>query len=226
MMDHAWVWSLAALAGGYLIGSTPFAYLLGRAKGVDIRTVGSGNVGATNLGRAVGRRWGYLCFALDVAKGLVPVLAVGLALGSAGRVPSPAQQAVWLAAGLGTILGHVLTFWLGFRGGKGVATSLGVVLGMYPYLTWAGLAALGVWIVVVWASRYVSLASLAAAASFLPWMALFHGADLAALWPMVTFAGAMVVLIVLKHRSNIRRLLDGTENKVTRRSRPKPAAQS
>ncbi len=209
----------------YMIGSTPFGVMLARAHGVDLRKVGSGNVGATNVGRALGRRWGYLCFALDVAKGSAPAFAAGLLVRPESGEPGLLQQAGWLAAGFGAIAGHVLPFWLRFRGGKGVATSLGVVVGMYPYFAWAGLAALGVWIAVTLTSRYVSLGSIVAAAAFVPLLAAFNYGRMARIWPLAAFAGAMVALIILRHRSNISRLLAGRENKIGARRAP-PAAQA
>jgi glycerol-3-phosphate acyltransferase PlsY len=202
---------------GYLAGSIPFAFLLARGRGVDLRQVGSGNIGATNLGRALGARWGYLCFVLDVAKGALPVLAGGWWVGAFADVsapPAPLPQLAWVLAGLGAILGHVLPVWLGFRGGKGVATSLGAVLAYYPYFTFPGLIALGVWVLVTLASRYVSLGSIAAAAAFLPAMALLNAGRMDELLVLAVFASAMVVLIVLRHRSNIVRLVQGREHRI------------
>ncbi|MCY2931142.1 MAG: glycerol-3-phosphate 1-O-acyltransferase PlsY [Planctomycetota bacterium] len=210
---------LTLLTGGYLIGSIPFGAILARLKGVDLRASGSGNVGATNVGRVLGPNWGLLCFVLDAAKGFAPVLATGLVLRGreAQAVLSPGAQALWIAAALGCILGHVFSVWLRFRGGKGVATSLGVVMGIYPYFTWAGLAAFALWIAVTWTSRYVSLGSVVAAGAFVPVAAglgyLLVGPDVAGLWPLGMFAAAMVALILIRHRTNIRRLLAGTENK-------------
>lgn len=208
----------------YVIAATPFGVLLGRLKGVDIRKVGSGNIGSTNVGRVLGRRWGYLCFALDVSKGLLPVLAAGLLLGTvqapsqvAANPPSLLAQGSWLAVACAAILGHVLPFWLKFRGGKGVATALGVVVGFFPYFTFAGLTAFGIWIVVTLISRYVSLGSIVAAVLFVPLLVVYSwrfGWPLDGLWPLGAFAAAMVALIIVRHRSNIRRLLDGTENKI------------
>ena len=219
MTDDPWL--LAGFFGlaGYAIGSTPFGALIASAHGKDLRRSGSGNVGATNVGRVVGRGWGYLCFALDAAKGLAPSLVAGAVLNAWDGTPTAPEQAAWLAAGCGTILGHVFSFWLRFRGGKGVATSLGVVLGVYPYFTFVGLVALGLWVAVTLIGRMVSLGSIVAAVAFVP---LFAGLgwllqwDLAALWPLMIFAGAMAGLILFRHRANIRRLLAGTENRIGR----------
>ena len=202
----------------YVIGSTPFGVIIARAHGLDLRQAGSGNVGATNVGRIVGQKWGYICFVLDVLKGFGPVLLAGLFLRESGdEVISAYKQAAWLAVAFGAISGHVFSFWLKFRGGKGVATSLGVLVGFWPYFTWAGLAALGIWVVVVFIWRYVSLASIIAAGAF---PLLFIGAcllfdwSIGQLWPLLTFAAAMAGLVILRHQSNIARLLKRTENRI------------
>jgi len=217
VIEHPVILFVVFPLAAYVVGATPFGVIIARAHGVDLRRVGSGNVGATNVARVIGRRWGYLCFALDWAKGFAPVLAVGILLGATGRTPAKMHQAVWLAVGCGTILGHVFSFWLKFRGGKGVATSLGVVIGVFPYFTWAGLAALALWILVTLTSRYISLGSIVAAAAFLPLFAGFSfalGWPPADLWPLMAFAAAMAALIILRHRSNISRLMAGTESKI------------
>ena len=197
----------------YVIGSTPSGVIIASARGIDLRKSGSGNVGATNVGRVLGKGWGYLCFALDVAKGLLPVLAAGIILKPDQGHPEIFKQAAWLLVGCGAILGHVFSFWLGFRGGKGVATALGVVVGIYPYFTYAGLIAFGGWIVITLISRYVSLGSIVAAILFVPLIfVLNHPAS--SIWPMIIFASAMSALIIVRHRTNILRLLAGTENKI------------
>ena len=216
MIDNPLILLVALPLAAYAVGSTPVGVILARAHGVDLRKVGSGNVGATNCGRALGRKWGYLCFVLDVAKGLVPVLAMGVLVRPAEGVPTLLHQAAWLLVGCGAIAGHVFSFWLRFRGGKGVATALGVVVGVWPYFTLAGLIALGAWVVVTLASRYVSLGSIVAAVVFLPAFAALNWSRVAGLWPMAAFAVAMVALIVVRHRSNIVRLVKGTENKIGR----------
>jgi glycerol-3-phosphate acyltransferase PlsY len=200
----------------YLVASTPVGVLIAAAKGVNLRQHGSGNVGATNVGRVVGRKWGYVCFLLDVAKGLLPVLAAGLYVRGDG-VLTGAEQAAWLLTALGAVLGHVLSFWLGFRGGKGVATSLGVVLGFWPYFTVPGLAAFAVWILVTLRWRYVSLGSVVAALAFPVFFAvavLVRGWPLMQMLPFAALALAVAALIVIRHRSNVRRLLAHTENKI------------
>ena len=122
---------------------------------------------------------------------------------------------MWLSVGLGAILGHVFSFWLKFKGGKGVATAMGVVVGVYPFLTYAGLAALAIWIAVTLISRYVSLGSVTAAIAFLPLFVVLNWPPWD-LWPLGTFAALMVGLILVRHRGNISRLLKGTENRIGR----------
>jgi glycerol-3-phosphate acyltransferase PlsY len=224
MIENPYILLIAFPLMAYFIGATPFGPIIARFHGVDLRKHGSGNVGATNVGRTLGRRWGMLCFGLDVLKGLVPVLLVRL-LGPEvidGSAPLLVSQLAWLVVGFGAILGHVMSFWLGFKGGKGVATSLGVVLGVFPYFTFAGVAAFGVWIAVVLATRYVSLASIVAAMAFvlmfavINWFAL--GLTPKDLWPLGSFASAMAILIIYLHRGNIRRLIAGSESKINIRS--------
>lgn len=221
MPDNPYVAFVLLPLAAYVVGATPFGFLIAKAKGVDLRKAGSGNVGATNVGRTLGRRWGLLAFALDLLKGLVPVLAAGAVLEAwgqgPGEVPAPAVQAAWLATGAAAVVGHVLTFWLKFRGGKGVATSLGVVLGVWPYFTLPALAAFALWIAVTLVSRYVSLGSIIAALAFVPMVVAFNRQQVTQLWPMLIFAGVIVVLILIRHRTNVKRLLHGNENRIGRK---------
>jgi len=208
-----------AIVAAYLLGSVPFAFLIARAHGRDLRTIGSGNIGATNLARAVGRKWGYFCFALDVLKGLAPVAIVGAIGGVSGN---PLFLSLWLLVGIAAILGHVFPVYLRFKGGKGVATSFGVALGLWPYFTLCALVALAVWIAVVLIWHYVSLASISAAVAFPIVLALgiltvpdWHSASL---WPLIVAAIVIPILVIVRHRENIRRLAAGTESKVRSRT--------
>lgn len=219
-MDWNWIiWIVA----GYIAGSVPFGLLIGLARGVDVRKSGSGNLGTTNVGRVLGRKWGILCFVLDVLKGALPVVGAGVALGYLGRDPLPHLDAwKWLAVAAAAVLGHVFPVWLKFRGGKGVATSLGVLLGFWPVLTLPGIAAAATWIVVVLLWRYVSLASIAAAISLLIYLIAFgllRGSTMENLSPFLIVATFLVLLVIVRHRSNIGRLLAGTENKIGKKDK-------
>lgn len=212
-------WPLLVLAA-YLVGSIPFGLLIGRARGVDIRTAGSGNIGATNVGRVLGTRFGILCFVLDVLKGAVPVAVAGLVQGTFGRTGGDVGATDlwwWFAVAAATVLGHLFPIYLRLRGGKGVATSLGALLATWPHLTLPVLAALGVWIAVVRTTKYVSLASVAAGLALpllhLVLAAAVRGEALATVVarPPFLLAAALAVLVVVRHRSNLSRLRAGTE---------------
>jgi glycerol-3-phosphate acyltransferase PlsY len=219
-MEYPLILLLVFPLAAYVIGATPSGVIIARTRGINLRKVGSGSVGATNVARALGRPWGYLCFLMDLGKGFAPVLLAGFLIHTHDDTPTVLQQGLLLGTGFGAIAGHVFSFWLRFRGGKGVATALGVVLGIYPYFTLAGLAALGVWIVVTLASRYVSLGSIAAAVTFFPLFVAFNWWRACEVWALGAFAAAMAVLIIIRHRTNIRRLLKGTENKIGRKRAP------
>src|SRR5438309_1935573 len=148
---------LLTFVGAYLVGAVPFGYLVAKARGVDIIKQGSGNIGATNVGRVLGKRFGILVFVLDFLKGAVPVLAAPWLANLVGPVAS--RDAMRVAAGLAAFLGHIFPVFLGFRGGKGVATGSGVVAVLLP---WPALGTALAWITVLCAYRYVSLASLVA----------------------------------------------------------------
>ena len=204
------------IAGSYLLGSVPFGLIIARVHGKDLRAIGSGNIGATNLSRALGRKWAYFCFLLDVLKGLVPMLAAGAIIET--NNPTPALLSLWLAAGCAAILGHIFSIYLKFKGGKGVATSFGVALGLWPYYSICAAAAMAVWVVFVLIWRYISLASIVAAVSFPLTLAaaiiLNPNWHLAQLWPLFTAAVAIPVMVIARHRENIKRIIAGTESKV------------
>jgi len=198
--------AVTALAAGYVVGGIPFGYLIARARGIDIRTVGSGNVGATNVGRALGRGWGFLALAFDIAKGYLPVAFAAPEIASFFGASS-AEYAL-SAMGLGAIMGHVFTPWLGFRGGKGVATSIGVFAALLEF--WIALP-LVVYLLVRKLTGYVSAGSLSLAA-LLPAAAVIHNwGSLGEKWPTLAFACFAATLIVLRHRANIARLARGEE---------------
>lgn len=205
-----WAWVIGLWLAAYLVGAIPFGYLVARMRGVDIFREGSGNIGATNVGRVLGKKFGALVLLLDVAKGAGPVLAA-LAL-----KPTLTDAPYWaftgwleVGAGMATILGHIFPVYLRFRGGKGVATGAGVVVVLFPLET---LGAFLAWVLVLLASRYVSLASIVAAIvlSALHGMLAAGGKEQAPLL-FCFFASA---LVIIRHYSNIGRLLRGTENQV------------
>jgi glycerol-3-phosphate acyltransferase PlsY len=198
--------------GAYLLGSIPFGLLIGFALGVDIRKTGSGNIGATNLSRAAGRKWGITAFVLDFAKGLIPVLvARWLAAEHGAGFAWSESGGIAFAAGLAAIVGHVFPVYLAFRGGKGVATTFGVMAG----LAWAStLAAGAVWAVLYLVTRTVSIGSMGAAVALpIAVACLERGRSGNELVAIEVFAAAMGLLILLRHRSNLLRLLRGEEHK-------------
>ena len=207
----------------YLIGSVPFGLIVGRAHGIDVRTAGSGNIGATNVGRLLGRRYFFLVFFLDLLKSFVPMCVASAVV---ARLPEAQRDRtvylLWLLVGFAAVVGHMFSVFLRFKGGKGVATSAGMMLGLVPYYALPGLLAVAVFIVVFFIWRYVSLGSMAAACAF-PLLFLLLGR--ARGWPvfgsqlpLTVFACVIAVLIVYKHRSNIARLMAGTENKFAKRN--------
>lgn len=192
----------------YLLGSIPSGYLIVRAKeGADVRTTGSGGTGATNVSRRAGKAAGILTLALDAAKGAAAVLLARLYL------TDGLGFNWWVAVvALAVVAGHIFPVWLNFRGGKGVATGLGVFLSIAPF---AVACAAAVFLAVVWATRYVSLGSILAVAAFPLFVWLLRGysyasANLAPVMAVALIGGAMIIFM---HRANISRLLRGTENK-------------
>ena len=200
----------------YFIGSVSFALLIAKAHGIDLRAIGSGNLGATNLARGCGKKWAYICFALDVLKGFIPVLAAKLLI--IPDRPSAANLSVWLLVGAAAILGHIFPFYLKFKGGKGVATSFGVVLGIWPYFTVPGLIAFALWAFIVLTWKYISLGSVIAAAVFPVLMIILtiflKNWQFDNLWPLILASIFLCSLVIFLHRGNVKRLLEGTENKI------------
>ena len=197
------------LAAAYVVGATPFGYMAGKMKGIDIRDHGSGNIGATNVIRVLGKKIGIPVFILDVLKGLLPVLVTYWV----GR-----DQYCQIAAAMGAVLGHNYTFYLGYKGGKGIATSAGALFG----LVWLpALIAVITWIITFYATRFVAVASIAAAV-ILPIATVWQ----TGLSPYFYFTVALAILAIWRHRSNIQRLRAGTENRFTRRSKVAPAPEA
>ena len=191
---------LAAVACGYLVGSVPFAYLLAQRRGIDLRRVGSGNVGATNVLRTSGAREAVIAMCLDASKGaLAVVIARTLTTGPATPV----------AAGLAAVIGHIYPAWLGFRGGKGVATAAGVFAVVAPL---ALAIASAVFVLAVWATRYISVGSIAGA------IALAVSAAAGEVPGAVAVGATIAALIIVhRHRGNLARLVSGTERRVGQR---------
>ena len=191
------------IAGAYLIGGIPFGYLIGRMRGVDVRTVGSKNIGATNVFRTVGKKWGLLAFTCDVLKGLVPVLAA--------RQWAP-REWLPLAVGVACVVGHMLTPYMKFKGGKGVATAFGMLIALAPALVGAAFA---IFAAVFALSNYISLGSCTAAAflSVCVWFPVLGTKGFRDL-PQCILVTAVALFVIWKHRSNIRRLAAGEENKI------------
>ena len=198
-----WLAALGSLAAGYVVGSISFAVLIAKSHGVDIFKLGSGNPGATNILRNLGTKAGYTCFLLDAFKGIGSAL-MGFGLARVLHVETGELCAV---AGLaGAIIGHSFSVFLGFRGGKGVATTVG---GLFVILPWVMLIGVAIWLLTFYSTRFVSLASILLGVS-LPVSAL--------LLPRVSalglgLCGLLAVILVVRHRSNIQRLLAGTENR-------------
>ena len=202
---------LAVAVGAYLIGSIPSGFLIGRIKGVDLREVGSGNIGATNALRVLGKKWGYMVFAADFLKGF---FAVAITLAATSILELPDAILAGIIAGIFAMIGHIFPVWLGFKGGKGIATAGGIMLGLFPIVVF--LVGILVWFALFYGTRYVSVASIGAALS-LPVssavLMLFGLCD----WRLVLIAAMMCALAIWRHKSNIERLVAGTEKKFEKR---------
>jgi len=223
------LWLCPLLA--FLLGSIPFGLLIAKAKGIDIRQHGSGNIGATNVLRVMGKKFGIPCLLLDILKGFVPtLLAISLIRFTGQPVgisiayllpfaktdnPQFLAQSLQVITGLCAVLGHNYSPWVGFKGGKGIATTAGVVTALMP-------AAIGIliliWLVLFKVTRYVSVASIVAVA-LVPiitlWGSWHHGRIQDGTWnkPLFAFSVLVALLGIWKHRSNIQRLIAGTENR-------------
>lgn len=229
----------------FLMGSVPFGYLIGRANGIDIRKHGSGNIGATNLGRVLGRRFFFACFFMDLTKGMMPTLLAGHYMGTLGTLQIATGDAWWwMGVMVAAVLGHMFTPWLGFKGGKGVATGLGALVGIMPAMALPATGAMLVYLMVLLLWRYVSLASCMAAGSLPLWVWMVFAqyqtflqrrlSDTNTDWdslpaqqiellksdipnygiPFFVVSIGLALLVVYKHRDNLGRITRGQEPRV------------
>jgi acyl phosphate:glycerol-3-phosphate acyltransferase len=208
------------IPAAYLVGSIPFGLIVGKAKGIDPRQAGSRNIGATNLGRLLGVKYFLIVFLLDLLKGTICTAAAGATLNFAAG--DRMEYTLWGLVGFAAFAGHLMSVFLKFKGGKGVATALGVVLGIFPYFTLSGSAAFLVWLIVLGIWRYISVASIVAAVAF-PVSYIVMGMTLSwpiagAQLPLLIFSMLVPVLIIYKHRANISRLRAGTELRISQRN--------
>jgi len=211
---------LASALVAYFLGSIPWGYLAGKLKGVDLHKEGSGSTGATNALRVLGKPWGYTVFALDTLKGSLAVIAAFQISSRFFACTHTETISAGVVAAIFAVIGHSYPVWLKFQGGKGIATSAGIMLALFPWPVFA--SGLLVWLVLFYSTRFVSVASLGAAVA-LP-------TSSAVMWWLgdcdairTSIAAAMCVLAVWRHKSNISRLMAGTEKRFEKK--PKPAAQ-
>jgi glycerol-3-phosphate acyltransferase PlsY len=207
----------------YVLGSVPFGLIVGLAKGIDPRTAGSGNIGATNVGRLLGGKFFGIVFTLDMLKSFVPMMVCSFIVRRAPQEPDWHIYFLWLLVGFAAVIGHMFSIFLKFKGGKGVATSAGLILGLYPHYTIPALCSIGTWLLIFKIWQIVSLASIVGTMTFPLFYVLF------ALWwrqplftdhlPLLVFAVVTASLIVFRHRSNIRRLREGTEPRFGKREK-------
>lgn len=230
MSDPSLRWFISC-ALAFAAGSIPFGAILARTRGVDIRQHGSKNVGATNVWRVLGWRMGLLCFALDALKGALPVALAGAWTGALGASRMSAADAWWwMGVAACATLGHMFSPFLGFKGGKGVATGMGALLALWPVVTWAALGAIIVFALSAWRTRYVGISSCLAVLTIPFFIALSRITGLVegqALegWPFIAATALLGAIVIWKHRGNIARTLAGTEHKIGHRVRVEPEAR-
>jgi glycerol-3-phosphate acyltransferase PlsY len=208
----------------YLIGSIPFGLIVAQTRGIDPRKAGSGNIGATNVGRLLGGKFFAIVFILDLLKGLLPTVAAGALLahfrGNAGGYRA-SDYLLWLLVAFAAICGHMFSIFLHFKGGKGVSTSAGAILGVFPFFTVAALIAIIVFLILLKTTRYMSIASMGGAltipAAYLAIGLAWHWPVFEQQLPLLIFTVLIAMMIVYKHRGNISRLRAGTEGRFTRK---------
>jgi glycerol-3-phosphate acyltransferase PlsY len=204
----------------YFVGAIPFGYIVGKLKGRDIRKEGSGNIGATNVGRIFGRKYFWIVFSLDALKGMIPML-IGAAMLSS--FPEDTWKYVlWMSAAFGALAGHMFPIYLGFKGGKGVATSLGVMFGVFPYYFVAAIPSVLAFLITFRMTRIISISSILGSATFPVSLFIagfyFNWHLLGVRWPLLAMATGVASLVIYRHRANMSRLLAGTEPKYAPKS--------
>ena len=211
-------WAISIVCA-YFAGGIPFGVLIAKMKDVNIREHGSKNIGATNVGRVLGKKLGMICFVLDVMKGALPVLIVGLAAGVFGNSMEHIEtneMLLWICVVLASLLGHMYSPFLKFGGGKGVATTFGGMVAMWPLLTVPVLIAFLAWAITLKATKMISLASLVAAVVLFAdaIASVMLNATLEHAWPLLAVTGLITAMVFWKHRSNIGRIIRGEEPKI------------
>src|SRR5436190_12005860 len=202
-----------AVIGSYLLGSIPFGYLAGRLAGIDIRKCGSGNVGTTNVIRTLGKSYGYPVFIGDFLKGFVAV-KVSMLIATRAQPACNSSEIFGILAAISSVLGHSFPVWLHFNGGKGVATSAGALFGLAPVAAVIGAA---VWILTFAVTRYVSVASVAAAAALPLIILIMNWLRQTVGKPLLYSSVFLAAVVIWRHRSNLSRLVRGTETRFTRK---------
>lgn len=225
-MEFPYLTCAIAVLAAYIAGSLPFGFWISKCLGVDIRNQGSGNIGATNVLRTLGRKVGITVLILDISKGFLPVLIgsriIFKQLPDSMLDREDIMGTIYVLLAIGTILGHNYTFWLGFKGGKGIATSAGAIMSFLPEVLMGSTL---VWILIFFLSRYVAIASIAAAFSIpILTASLDHNylfPDLNSSWPVISFGIIAAIMAVWRHRSNIQRLIKGEEDRFERKVKSK-----
>jgi acyl phosphate:glycerol-3-phosphate acyltransferase len=199
--------------GSYLLGSIPAGYLAGRIAGIDIRKCGSGNIGATNVIRTLGKGYGYPVFAADFLKGFGAV-KMSLLIATRARPDWNSPEVFGILAAISSVIGHSFPVWLNFKGGKGVATSAGALFGLIPVAALIGAA---IWLLTFWLTRYVSMASIAAAAALPLIILIMSWLNQTAGKALFYSSVCLAAVVIWRHRSNLSRLMRGTEPRFTRK---------
>ncbi len=225
-MEFPYLICATLVLASYIVGSLPFGFWISKSLGVDIRNQGSGNIGATNVLRTLGRKVGITVLILDISKGFLPVLIGSIIIFN--QLPDSMlnkeeiKGTIYVLLAIGAILGHNYTFWLGFKGGKGIATSAGAIM---PFLPEVLIGSLFVWILFFFLSRYVAIASIAAAFSIpILTVSLDHNylfPEINSSWPVISFGIIASIMAIWRHRSNIQRLIKGEEDQFERKIKNK-----